>query len=49
MEFGKFKSYANVILSQAKVIDKKRFTEFMWTISEEEFNKIQKKLKTMLF
>jgi len=40
-------SYA--ILSQVKVMDKKRFTENMGVISEKEFNIIKQKLKTLLF
>jgi hypothetical protein len=37
------------ILSQVKVMDKKRFTQNIWAISEEDFKNIQKKLKTLLF
>ena len=43
------KDSSYVILSQVKVMDKKRFTEKMWIVGEEEFIKIKKKLKTMLF
>jgi len=47
------KSYFNkksaVILSQVKVIDKNRFFEEIWIISENDFEKIKKELKNLLF
>lgn len=46
-QINKDKSY--IIISQVKVMDKKRFTEKMWIINQEEFTTIKKKLKTMLF
>ena len=36
------------ILSQVSVIDKKRFTEIMWRVSEDEFFYIKEKLKELL-
>jgi mRNA-degrading endonuclease toxin of MazEF toxin-antitoxin module len=36
-------------LSQIKTYDKKRFIENIWTIDEEDFNKIKKDLKKLLF
>ena len=38
-----------VILSQVKVMDKKRFTQNIWIVYIDEFKKIQKKLKNTLF
>ncbi len=43
------KDNAYIILSQVKVMDKKRFTEKMGIVNQEEFSDIKKKLKTMLF
>jgi mRNA-degrading endonuclease toxin of MazEF toxin-antitoxin module len=37
-----------VILSQVKVMDKKRFTEKMGTVGQKEFQVIKQKLKTVL-
>lgn len=36
------------ILSQVRVIDKKRFTEIMWRVSDDEFSRIKQKLKELL-
>lgn len=44
----KHKDSSYCILSQVKVMDKKRFTESMWYISEVEFSEIKKKLKALL-
>ena len=44
----KYKESSYCILSQVKVMDKKRFTESMWYISENEFLEIKKKLKAIL-
>lgn len=38
-----------IILSQIKVIDKKRFIEKMYTISKQDFSKIKNTLKQRLF
>lgn len=47
------KSYFNkdsyLILSQVKVVDKKRFFEHIETIKEEDFEKIKKELQNILF
>lgn len=40
---------SDVILSQVKVVDKKRFLEYVWEISWEDFCKIKKELKNLLF
>jgi len=46
---NKYINSSYCILSQVKVIDKKRFTQNIWIISEGDFKNIQKKLKTLLF
>ena len=43
----KYSSYA--ILSQVKIMDKKRFFEHSWSIWKEDFNEIKKRLKQVLF
>lgn len=49
-EKQKNKNYSSfLILSQIKVLDKKRFEERMGIISTEEFQIIQKKLKDIIF
>lgn len=45
----KHKNSSYVILSQVKVIDKKRCVEKIGNVSHKEFNKIKEKLKTLLF
>ena len=45
----KYQNSSYAILSQVKVIDKRRFTQFIGTISEKEFSHIKQKLKTTLF
>ncbi len=44
----KYKNSSFAILSQVKVMDKKRFTEKMGIVSQEELENIQKKLKELL-
>ena len=44
----KHKNSSYIILSQVKVIDKRRLTEKMWYISKGEFLEIKEKLKAML-
>lgn len=45
----KHKNSSYVILSQVKVIDKKRYTEKIGNVPKKEFGKIKEKLKTVLF
>lgn len=48
----KNKKYINssyCILSQVRVMDKKRFSQNVWNISNNDFIKIQKRLKNILF
>lgn len=45
---SKHKKKSYCILSQVRVIDKKRFTEVMWRVSEDEFLYIKEKLKELL-
>ena len=44
----KYKDSSYCILSQIKVMDKKRFTEYMWSVGEIEFLHIKEKLKSIL-
>lgn len=44
----KYKDSSYVILSQVRVIDKKRFTEVMWILGKEEFLFVKQKLKELL-
>lgn len=44
----KYENTSYCILSQVRVIDKKRFTEIMWLVSDEEFFRIKQKLKELL-
>jgi hypothetical protein len=44
----KYKESSYIILSQVKVVDKKRFTEIMWSVGNEEFLSIKEKLKEFL-
>lgn len=44
----KYKDSSYAILSQVKVMDKKRFFEHIWTISECDFSEIKKKLRVFL-
>ena len=44
----KYQNTSYCILSQVRVIDKKRFTEMMWLLGEEEFLFIKQKLKELL-
>ena len=44
----KYKDTSYCILSQVRVIDKRRFTEIMWLVSDEEFFRIKQKLKELL-
>ena len=44
----KYKDNSFAILSQVKTMDKKRFFENIWTLPEEEFVKIKKKLRDFL-
>jgi hypothetical protein len=44
----KYKDSSYCILSQIKVMDKKRFTECMWSVWEKEFLHIKEKLKAIL-
>lgn len=37
------------MLSQARIIDEKRFEESIGTVSKTEFKEIQKKMKSMYF
>ena len=46
---NKYINSSYCILSQVKVMDKKRFTQNIWAISEGDFKNIQKKLKILLF
>ncbi len=47
------KSYFNkesyIVLSQVKVVDKRRFFEHIETIKEDDFERIKKELKKILF
>lgn len=45
----KYQESSFVILSQVKVMDKKRFLEMAGSIPKEEFIEIQKKLRAILF
>ena len=45
----KYKDSSYLILSQVKVMDKKRFFENVGMVHKDEFKKIQEKLKTFLF
>lgn len=45
----KYKNSSYSILSQVKVMDKKRFFENVWNISEKDFSEIKKRLKQILF
>lgn len=45
----KYEGSSYCILSQVKVIDKKRFTEKMWYIWKEEFVELKERLKKFLF
>lgn len=45
----KYKNSSYAILSQVKVMDKKRFFENVWNISEKDFSEIKKRLKQILF
>jgi len=42
-----WKEKSIVILSQWRVVDKKRFTQFLWYVSLQEFEHIKKLLKDM--
>lgn len=44
----KYKDSSFCILSQVKVIDKKRFLENIWYVKESEFIEIKEKLKELL-
>lgn len=44
----KYKESSYAILSQVKVMDKKRFFEHIWNVSEENFSEIKKKLRDFL-
>lgn len=44
----KYKDTSYCILSQVRVVDKKRFTEMMWLLGEEEFLFVKQKLKELL-
>ncbi len=44
----KYKNSSYCILSQVRVIDKKRFTEKMWYLKNKEFLNLKKKLKEFL-
>lgn len=44
-----FNKPSSIILSQGRVIDKKRFMDYVWTISLQEFEHIKKLLKDMYF
>ncbi|MFT6502916.1 MAG: mRNA interferase MazF [Crocinitomicaceae bacterium] len=45
----KYLSSSFVILSQVKVMDKKRFTEHVGSVTTDEFDVVIKKLRTRLF
>lgn len=45
----KYSDSSYCILSQVKVMDKRRFTEKMWYLPKQEFEELQKKLKKFLF
>ncbi|MBT4937342.1 type II toxin-antitoxin system PemK/MazF family toxin, partial [Candidatus Peregrinibacteria bacterium] len=45
----KYKNSSYAILSQVKVMDKRRFIEHVGTISKSEFMSVKEKLKTLLF
>lgn len=45
----KYENNSYCILSQVRVMDKKRFTEKIWFIEEDEFIKVKEKLKKFLF
>lgn len=45
----KHKDSSYIVLSQIKMMDKKRFTENMGYVDKEEFTEIKEKLKTLLF
>lgn len=47
-EHKKYQDSSYCILSQVKVMDKKRFTDKMWYISKEEFFIIKEKLRKFL-
>jgi len=44
----KYENSSYCILSQVKVMDKKRFTEKMWYLGKEEFDILKEKLKEFL-
>ncbi len=45
----KYKNSSHVILSQVRVMDKKRFTQHIGIVAEKEFKTIKQKLRTLLF
>jgi mRNA-degrading endonuclease toxin of MazEF toxin-antitoxin module len=45
----KYQDSSYAILSQVKVMDKKRFFENVGTVSKSEFETIKQKLRTILF
>lgn len=45
----KYKDSSYIILSQVKVMDKKRFFEHMGTVSISEYEEIKERLRTLLF
>jgi len=45
---GYFDEPSRLILSQVKMVDKKRLTDKLTTIHEEDFNPIKEKLKALL-
>jgi hypothetical protein len=47
-ENKKYKDSSYCILSQVKVMDKKRFTDKIWYVKSEEFKIIKEKLKEFL-
>lgn len=44
----KYKDSSYCILSQVRVVDKKRFTEIIWTVWDKEFLFIKQKLRELL-
>ena len=48
LNFKTFQKTSRVILSQVRILDKRRFIEKVWIISREDFLQIKKKLTELL-
>ena len=43
-----FNKKSTIILSQIRVIDNSRFIEHLWTISQDDYENVIKKLKALI-